>query len=62
MPTTTSQALSAITEAEKKLQSILIDLVNEHDIKLQDVRIDVRTFANFKVDIFISPFAADRQF
>lgn len=59
---TPNQIHSAIIAAEKKIQSILLDLVNEHSLKLEHVRVDVRTFADFKVEILTAPIPHDYKF
>lgn len=41
----------AIKEAEKKIRKILIDLEDDAEIKIEDVRVDTRNFANMAVEI-----------
>ncbi len=42
----------AIVEAEKKIQDILLDLVNRHGLNIDHVYVDTRRFANYRVEIF----------
>lgn len=40
--------------AEKKIQKILLDLVNEHGLKVVHVEVDTRNYANLAVQITAS--------
>lgn len=42
----------AIVAAEKKIQAVLLDLVNEHGLQIETVDVDTRNFANFRTEIF----------
>lgn len=42
----------AITAAEKKIQAIVLDLVNNHGLDIDSVTVDTRNFANFRTEIF----------
>lgn len=41
--------------AEEKIQSILLDLVNEHGLDIDGVKVDTRNWANFRVEIWTRP-------
>lgn len=40
-----------IGRAEVAIQKILLDLVNDHGIKIDVVNVDTRSFANMRVEI-----------
>lgn len=44
---------AAISEAERRIQTILIDLSNELELDIDDVMVDTRNFANLSVEILI---------
>lgn len=43
----------AISEAEKKIQKILLDLENDAGVKIDNVGVDTRNYANLAVEIYI---------
>jgi uncharacterized protein YaeQ len=44
-----------VREAEKQIQEILLDLVNEHGAKIEWMEVDTRRFANLSVNIVAHP-------
>ena len=42
----------AVKSAENKIRAILLNLVNEHDIKIDGIEVDTRTFADCAVTIY----------
>ena len=42
----------AIVAAEKKIQAALLELVHEHGLQIATVTVDMRSFANFRTEIF----------
>lgn len=42
----------AIVDAEKKIQAIILGLVNDHNLEIECVDVDTRNFANFRTEIF----------
>lgn len=49
-----------LTDAERRIQSILRDLVNEHGCKIYAVDVDTREFANLAVEIKLSDYPITR--
>lgn len=43
----------AITTAETAIQKILLDLQERQGIKIENVSVDTRNFANLSVEIFV---------
>ena len=42
----------AVKAAQKKIRSILLDLESQCDVKIEDVEVDLRAFADYTVTIF----------
>ena len=44
-----------LTEAEERIQEILLDLKNEHGLKIESIDADTRPFGNCRVNIMVTP-------
>lgn len=45
----------ALDAAERQIQHILLNLEDEHGLKIENVEVDTRNFANLRVEIFAAP-------
>lgn len=52
MPHDAQAARAAIAQAEEQITAILRKLEEGHGLKIEDVRVDTRNFANLATDIF----------
>jgi hypothetical protein len=51
----TEAEYKAIALAEEEIQKILLDLENDHSLRIESVNVDTRSFSNLRTDIFAEP-------